>query len=174
MAWPVSRFAGRMGMRIIEESATAGMIPADLPGRMWAASGGKVTGVMGEGLRLAMTRMGASVAGGEEARRAAMAAVKNMSAAERRVFKREQIKRTIAGTAALAPLGIASAVPFAAGAAAVGAMGERRKRLGYLGPIATEGYPGTTYNPPADLGADGDLVFAAHNVHGTGRNRGMR
>jgi hypothetical protein len=46
-----------------------------------------------------------------------------------------------------------------------------RQKSGSEGPV---GYPGSDYNPPArNLGTDGDIVHALHNIHGTGKNRGM-
>ena len=44
---------------------------------------------------------------------------------------------------------------------------EERREIS--GPDPYVPFPGTTSKPP-DLGADGDIVFAMHNLHGSGRN----
>ena len=100
-----------------------------------------------------------------------------MSIAEKKSFLRNRRLKQIPGDLAKAGLfTVASApitVPLGGIWATISWNAMRGRSTPDVGPI---GYPGTDYNPPptrASMGADGDIVHALHNIHGTGKNRGL-
>jgi len=156
-------------MREIIETDEAALMHG-VPQRIFGAMGRAITRVgevtsEGAALRAAKSEANAT------RRAAAFAAMSEEEQARAMARRRTMGKVSLAGSVGVGVGLAAVAAPIGFGLSSIAGRGSRFP----MQDAGIVGYPGTAYTPPPDLGADGDLVLAAHKTYGAGsKNRDMK